>query len=93
MLQMENKKLSQEELQQIKDIQVKNQAVASELGQIELVKLELKTRRKNVEDFLEELRQQETALAESLQAAYGKGTINLEQGEFIPSAEQVEVGE
>jgi len=36
---MENKKLSQEELQQIKDLQAKSQAITSELGQIELFKI------------------------------------------------------
>lgn len=90
---MENKKLTQEELQQIKDVQAKSQAVTSELGQIELLKLQLKTRRKNAEDFLEELSKEEKALAESLEAAYGKGSIDLEKGEFIAYAEQAEVVE
>ena len=90
---MENKKLSQEELQQIKNLQAKSQAVTSELGQIELLKLQLKTRRKNAEDFLEELSKEEKALAESLEAAYGKGSINLEKGEFIAYVEQAEVVE
>ena len=90
---MENKKLTQQELQQIKDIQAKSQAVTSELGQIELLKLQLKARRQNAEEFLEELSKDEKALAESLEAAYGKGSINLEQGEFIPFTEQAEVVE
>jgi len=90
---MENKKLTQEELQQIKDVQAKSQAVTSELGQIELLKLQLKTRRKNAEDFLEELSKEEKALAESLEAAYGKGSIDLEKGEFIAYVEQAEVVE
>lgn len=79
---MENKKLTQQELQQIKDVQAKSQAVTSELGQIELLKLQLKARRQNAEEFLEELSKDEKALAESLEAAYGKGYINLEKGEF-----------
>jgi hypothetical protein len=90
---MKNKKLTQEELQQIKDVQAKSQAVTSELGQIELLKLQLKARRKNAEDFLEELSKDEKALAESLEAAYGKGSIDLEKGEFIPLTEEVEVVE
>ncbi len=90
---MENKKLSQEELQQIKDLQAKSQAVTSELGQIELFKIQIKQRRQNAEDFLKELEQEEKALAEYLESVYGKGSINLEQGEFIPFTEEAEVVE
>jgi len=90
---MENKKLSQEELQQIKDLQAKSQAVTSELGQIELFKIQIKQRRQNAEDFLKELEQEEKTLAEYLESVYGKGSINLEQGEFIPFTEEAEVVE
>ncbi|QQO91908.1 hypothetical protein immuto35A_228 [Flavobacterium phage vB_FspM_immuto_3-5A] len=91
---MENKKLTQEELQQIETVKQKSQAVVQELGQIELLKLNLKSRRENALAFLEELKQEEKALAEALEAAYGKGTIDLEKGEFTPIAEEeVEVTE
>jgi len=90
---MKNKKLSQEELQQIKDLQAKSQAVTSELGQIELFKIQIKQRRQNAEDFLKELEQEEKTLAEYLESIYGKGSINLEQGEFIPFTEEAEVVE
>ena len=85
---MENKKLSQQELRQIKDLQTKSQAITSELGQIELFKIQLKDRRKNAEEFLKELEQEEKTLAEYLESVYGKGTINLEKGEFVPLVQQ-----
>lgn len=81
---MEIKKLSQEELQQIQDIQGKNQALVSELGQIELIKLNLAERAEAAKQFLTELKQEEKELAQALEAAYGKGTINLDKGEFTP---------
>ena len=90
---MENKKLTQEELQQIEAVQQKSQAVVQELGQIELLKLNLEGRRENVLAFLEELKQEEKALAEALETAYGKGSIDLEKGEFTPLVEEVEVVE
>ena len=90
---MENKKLTQEELQQIQDIQARSQAITSELGQIELFKLQLKARRQNAENFLSELEKEEKTLAEFLESTYGKGSINLEKGEFIPLEEEVEVVE
>lgn len=90
---MENKKLTQEELQQIEAVKQKSQAVVQELGQIELSKLNLKSRRESVLAFLEELKQEEKALAEALETAYGKGSIDLEKGEFTPLVEEVEVVE
>ena len=88
---MENKKLSQEELQQVKDLQAKSHAITSELGQIELLKIQLKTRRQNAEEYLKELAQEAETLAEYLESVYGKGTINLEQGEFISFEQQPQV--
>jgi hypothetical protein len=90
---MENKKLTKEELQQIETVKQKSQAVVQELGQIELLKLNLKSRREGALAFLEELKQEEKVLAEALEAAYGKGTIDLEKGEFTPLTEEVEVVE
>jgi len=81
---METKKLSQEELQQIKDLQAKSQAVTSEFGQIELFKIQLKARRKNAEDLLKELEQEEKTLAEYLESIYGKGSVDLDKEEFTP---------
>ena len=86
---MENKKLTQEELQQVKDLQAKSQALTLELGQIELFKIQVKERRQNAENYLKELEQEEKTLAEYLESVYGKGSINLEQGEFIPLVEEV----
>jgi hypothetical protein len=85
---METKELSQEVIDQIKSIQQKNQAIEIELGQIELVKLALKQRRLNAEQFLTELKDEEKTLAEFLQNEYGNGTIDIEQGVFVPSEPQ-----
>ena len=90
---MKNKKLTKQELQQIETVQQKSQAVVQELGQIELLKLSLKSRREGALAFLEELKQEEKALAEALETAYGKGSIDLEKGEFTPLVEEVEVVE
>ena len=79
---MESKKLTQEELQQVKIIQQKNQSVIVEFGQIELLKLDLKNRADNAKAYLTELREEEKTLSEFLEQKYGKGTINSETGEF-----------
>ena len=81
---MENKKLTQEEVAQIKNIQDRMQAVQTELGQLELAKMDLANRRKNVENYLQETRDSEAELVKELEEKYGKGTINLDTEEFVP---------
>ena len=81
---METKKLQETEIQQLKLIQQKNQDILLEFGQIELIKLELKSRVQNAKAFLEELREEENTLSEYLQSTYGKGSVNLDKGEFTP---------
>ena len=90
---MKNKKLTKKEMSQIETVKQKSQAIVQELGQIELLNLDLKGRKDNALAFLEELRGEEKELAQALEAAYGKGTIDLEKGEFTPFVEEVEVVE
>ena len=80
---MENQKLSQEELQQIADLQNRNRAIVQELGEIELVKLNVERRRDNAEAFLAELRQAEADFGKALSEKYGDGTVDLSTGEFV----------
>jgi len=81
---METKKLQETEIQQLKLIQEKNQAILLEFGQIELIKLDIKSRIQNAKAFLEELQEEEKTLSEYLQSTYGKGSIDLDKGEFTP---------
>lgn len=85
---MENTKLTQEQLQQISDIQNNYQAVAQELGNIELQKIALEARRQAAEQFLIELQTQEKEVAITIEQEYGKGSINLSTGEFTPVQEE-----
>lgn len=81
---MENQKLLQEELQLIDDIQKRMQAVKTELGQLALAKIDLKNRKVNVENYLTETQEMETKLVKDLEEKYGKGSIDIQKGEFIP---------
>lgn len=87
---MKNKKLTQEEMSQIETVKQESQALIQELGQIELLRLDLKSRKDNALAFLDELKQKERELGRALEAAYGKGVINLDKGEFTPTKEEVE---
>lgn len=82
---MENQKLTQEELQAIAELQQKNNAVVSELGQIELARMSVEARRANAEAYLAELRKSEEEFSKSLSDKYGSGSIDLQSGEFVPA--------
>ena len=82
---MDIKKLTDQELQQISDIQKKRESLLLELGQIELIKLDIDSRRKNAEEYLTQLQEEEKTLADWIEKEYGTGRINLETGEFIPA--------
>lgn len=84
---MENQKLTQEELQTITELQQKNNAVVSELGQIELTRMAVESRRANAEAYLAELRKEEEEFGKELSDKYGTGSIDLASGEFVPTPE------
>ena len=48
---MENTKLTQEELQQLQEIQQQNQALALELGKLELTKIQIENRYDELLEF------------------------------------------
>jgi proteasome assembly chaperone (PAC2) family protein len=79
---MENTKLTEQQLQQIKDIQTRYQNAVQEMGNIEISKLELEHRRKEVEEYLADTKQIEQTIAQQIEKEFGKGTINIETGEF-----------
>lgn len=87
---MANKKLSEKELEQIKDIQKRMQAVQTELGQLALAEIDLKNRRINVENYLTQTQDAESKLVKDLEEKYGKGSIDLQNGEFISSEVEVQ---
>jgi len=81
---METNKLSQQQLQQIKLIQQKNQSVVQELGEIEILKLQLKKRQQTAHKYFEDLLEEQQTIAQEIEDAFGKGSVNIETGEFTP---------
>lgn len=81
---METNKLAQQQLQQLKSIQQKNQAVVQELGEIEIAKLQLQKRQQTAQQYFEDLLQEQQTIAQELEDIFGKGSVNIETGEFTP---------
>lgn len=91
---MENTKLTKEELGKLQELQQKNAALISELGNISLAEINLEQRKESAEEFLTELRASEQEVVKELEDTYGVGSIDLQAGEFIPApTEEKEAGD
>ena len=82
----ENTVLTQEELQTLQTIQSETQALINELGEIELIKLQLEERTNRAKTFLNELSQRESNFNQSIFDKYGKITLNPRTGEITPAS-------
>jgi hypothetical protein len=81
---MKSKKLSEKELQTLKDYQIKTNEILSVLGSIELQFDALKTQKEEVLKEFQTLQKNQTKTGKELQDKYGEGNINLEDGDFTP---------
>ena len=77
--------LEQVELQRIAQIQQVSQNITFEFGSIELAKRSLDEREERANNALISLKASETELVKSLSEKYGDGSINLQNGTFVPS--------
>lgn len=82
---MKNKKLSEKELQILKEYQNKTNEVVAALGGIELQFDALETQKEKVLDEFKVLQESQIKTGKELQDKYGEGNINLEDGEFTPN--------
>jgi hypothetical protein len=79
---MVTKVLTQEELQELKNTQNKRAELIERFGIIELTIQDLELQKDDLIKELSDLKQQEIEIGGKLQSKYGKGTINIERGEF-----------
>ena len=80
-------KFNDEELGQIREIQQLYATVVNQAGQVHLEEIILNERKEQVKLNLQEVKRREQELVSSLTETYGKGTINMETGEFTPIEE------
>lgn len=80
---MENTKLTQEEINKLVELQSNLNTILVELGSLEANKLTLYS-------YYNQIKEQERTLGKELSDKYGDGTINLEEGEFIPNPKTTE---
>lgn len=80
---MEKKVLTQEELQEVKNLQVENSNLISQFGELEVVIQNLSLRKEELITKLKELKDREVKIGQTLQDKYGDGNIDIETGEFV----------
>jgi oligoribonuclease NrnB/cAMP/cGMP phosphodiesterase (DHH superfamily) len=85
-------KLTQEEIQQIKELQTKYNQTILEIGASEAQLIifqenieKLTEAKKGLVSDLKTIEQKESELVKSLQEKYGQGNINIETGEITPA--------
>ena len=75
-------KLTEQELQQIKDVQQQQETLIGNFGQLEYQIQLLELQKEKLVEQLESTRNKETEIANQLSEKYGNGTINIEEGTF-----------
>ena len=78
----EKKFLTEEELSTLKSIQKNTQLLILELGEIEMIKLQLEERHQNAKNYLYDLSNKEKEFNQSIFETYGKINLNPETGEI-----------
>ena len=81
-------KFTEEELKSLQGLQGTYQQITLAMGQISLSKIQLENREQSVLNTLGEVREKENELAKELTEKYGKGSLNIETGEFTPVVEE-----
>lgn len=82
---METNKLTKKEINSIVEIQNRINTVKQEFGNIAFVRLDLNKREQEVQAIYQNLRKQESELAQELETKYGQGSIDIDNGVFIPT--------
>ena len=78
-------KITEQEIEKVKGLRVKFDQLVNTIGQVEVQLYNLQEQKKKLQVSLLNIQQEELTLAKELEEKYGKGTISLESGEFLPT--------
>ena len=74
--------LTKEELETLRLLQQDFQNLQFELGEIEIIKIQIEERYENVKKTLKETQTKELSFTKSIKEKYGDISLNIETGEF-----------
>jgi len=75
--------LTQEELQQLKNLNEERVDIVTKFGAIEVELQSLELQKIQLTEMLQELIKRSESIGQKLQDKYGEGNINIETGEFV----------
>ena len=76
---------SELELKEIKDLRMSLNTLTFQLGQVYIEKMKIEEQENIFKNQLKDLEKKEISIAKKLSSKYGKGSIDIETGTFIPS--------
>ena len=77
--------VSSQDIEKIKQLQVELNNINLKFGQLYITKIKLENEENSLKSTLLSLEKEETKIAKSFTDKYGKGSLDIETGEFIPS--------
>jgi len=80
----EEVKFTEEELTQVKNIQLSYQNVQSQFGQLKMAQIRLDEQEVDLEESLKTIQSEEKKFLDGISDKYGQGTLNPETGVFTP---------
>ena len=80
-------KFTEEELKSLTNLQTKSQNTTLQFGQLYLAKIRLDEQETALKNYAKSIVEEEANLAKELSDKYGKGSINIDTGEFTPIEE------
>ena len=80
----EVKKFTQEELNTLKNFQSRLDQLVTQLGRVHLSKIKLNEQENMLKDEIKKIEKEEQELAQTLTNKYGRGSLDIETGNFTP---------
>jgi ABC-type thiamine transport system substrate-binding protein len=79
---MEKQIVTPEELQTLRNLQTKRDKLTIDFGYVEFQIQELELQKETLVDLLTQLKQEEIQVSQEITSKYGKGSVDLSNGEF-----------
>tara|TARA_R110000744_G_scaffold37837_4_gene86475 strand:+ start:1290 stop:1583 length:294 start_codon:yes stop_codon:yes gene_type:complete len=76
---------SEQELKEIKDLRMSLNTLTFQFGQLSVEKIKLEEQENIFKNQFKDLENKEISIAKKLSSKYGKGSIDIETGTFIPA--------
>tara|TARA_R100000278_G_C5474904_1_gene165964 strand:- start:2506 stop:2760 length:255 start_codon:yes stop_codon:yes gene_type:complete len=77
-------KLEKNEINLLNKIKTSREMLLKEFGKISIIEIQTQNRKNIAKKEFEKLEETQTSFAKQLEDKYGKGTIDIESGIFIP---------